>query len=297
MYYNKKIEKIQIFDIILNIEVKKMDDIIVAQKIVEGTFNNYNSNFFSTYSPIYKKTNESISNYKEYLKNKKTVLSVIASGNQLFNMIYYDTKNIDAFDISKFSKYFLNLQIAAIKSLDRNNFFKFFYNSINNDTYYDDIYYECIREKLDKNNKEFWDSLFDFYDWIDIYNSNIFSNEAFSITHLKNENEYLKNDINYNILKEKIGNININIYDGDIFNLNNLFNKEYDLVYLSNILDYNDPLKMNILINSLKYNKDGLALLYYFTYNKKYNEIKKNDNYVNKEFSNKNGILVYKKKS
>ena len=94
------------------------DDVVLAQKIItHSEFNFGCENTFHNSSAIYRFSNEILQDYCEYFVNRNKILSVISSGDQILNAILNGVKDIDAFDISVFPKYFLYLKIGAIKSL------------------------------------------------------------------------------------------------------------------------------------------------------------------------------------
>ena len=86
------------------------EDSILAQKIVGLSYFNNKDTLFHNESAIYIKSNEKIKEYSKYLDNKKDVLSVISSSDQIINMILGGSINIDAFDISIFPKYYMYLK-------------------------------------------------------------------------------------------------------------------------------------------------------------------------------------------
>lgn len=146
------------------------NDIKYAQKLIIGM--NYKvdrDKVFNQKSFIYRTTTENISLYKDFLRNRERILSVTASGDQVLNSILFDSYNIDTFDISDFPKYFLRLKIAAVLSLNKDDFIKFFVNpSYKDEEYLYDLY--ClIRKNLDKSDKKFWDSLFNFFDINEVF--------------------------------------------------------------------------------------------------------------------------------
>ena len=158
-----------------------MDYKDVAQSIVRGNYSNLNGkNTFHSESFIYKKTNEKLNEFIDLLLNKDKVLSVIGSGDQILNTLLTKPSKIDAFDISAFPKFFLKLKIASIKSLSRDEYIKFFFSTTETflDEYYDDLYFDKIRKKLDDESEDFWTYLFQYNDWYDIYNSTLFSSES-----------------------------------------------------------------------------------------------------------------------
>ena len=142
------------------------DDIKVAQKIVSHSKSNVSEKPYHSNSFIYRTTNEEISKYQFLLENKDSILSVIASGNQILNNIFAGGKNITGFDISTFPKYYLNLQIGSLEVFNLDEFIKFFYEDIE-DSEYDDMY-DLIHPFLDKETKLFWDGLLNYFDFSEI---------------------------------------------------------------------------------------------------------------------------------
>ncbi len=268
-------------------------DSVIAQKIVGLSRNNYNDkSLFSNTSQIYIKSNERINDYINYLKNKRDVLSVIASGDQIINMILNGSKNIDAFDISVFPKYYLRLKLGALKCLTREQYLDFFYRLDKDDEEYDDMYYDLIRYNLDSNTKEFWTSLIDFYDWKEITSSPLFSSEEIDVSDVIIQNEYLEND-KYSKLKNMIDNVNINTFNGNIFDLD--FKDKYDLIYLSNIIYYNNIKKYKELMDSYKLNPNGIILSYLYNSLDRIDNYFSDDSYYVEKFKNNNaGVLIKK---
>ena len=130
-------------------------DVVLAQKVVSRALFNFGDvDMFHNTSAVYKVSNERIQDYHKYLTAKKRMLSVIASGDQILCGILEGTKEVDAFDISRFPKYFLYLKMAAIKALSREEYLDFFYGLCNKDEVYEDMY-DTIRIYLE-------DELLDF---------------------------------------------------------------------------------------------------------------------------------------
>ncbi len=268
-------------------------DSVLAQKIVGLSRNNYSDkSLFSNTSQIYIKSNERINDYINYLRNKKDVLSVIASGDQIINMVLNGSKNIDAFDISVFPKYYLRLKLGALKCLTREQYLDFFYRLDKDDEEYDDMYYDLIRYNLDSNTKEFWTSLIDFFDWKEITSSPLFSSEEIDVSDVIIQNEYLEND-KYSKLKNMVDNVNINTFNGNIFDLD--FKDKYDLIYLSNIIYYNNIKKYKELMDSYKLNPNGIILSYLYNSLDKIDNYFSDDSYYVEKFKNNNaGVLIKK---
>ena len=268
-------------------------DSVLAQKIVGLSRNNYSDkSLFSNTSQIYIKSNERINDYINYLRNKKDVLSVIASGDQIINMVLNGSKNIDAFDISVFPKYYLRLKLGALKCLTREQYLDFFYRLDKDDEEYDDMYYDLIRYNLDSNTKEFWTSLIDFFDWKEITSSPLFSSEEIDVSDVIIQNEYLEND-KYSKLKNMVDNVNINTFNGNIFDLD--FKDKYELIYLFNIIYYNNIKKYKELMDSYKLNPNGIILSYLYNSLDKIDNYFSDDSYYVEKFKNNNaGVLIKK---
>ena len=268
-------------------------DIEIAQKIVERTYEcGYKDTAYHDTSFIFLTTNERINLYEKYLKNRKKILSVTSSGDQILNSILNGSTSIDSFDISRFPRYFFELKRSGILSLDYDTFLDFFFkDKTNYSEYYDDIYYDLIRKNLDGEYKKFWDSLIDFYDWQYILTSTLFSSQTVSLTQTIENNPYLNKD-KYNELKKIISNANINHYVGDIKNLSKEFSDKYDLVNLSNIIHYYNGYRD--LLSNFNLEDDGIILTYLYDVNdtmKLYY-----DNCTFEQFKGaKETVMIYKK--
>lgn len=243
-------------------DIKKAREIIASSK---KKFIGFNTDTF-----IYRFTNESIELYKNYLMNRKKVLSVTASGDQILNSILFGSKEIDSFDISRFPKYYFELKKAAIETLTRDEFIDFFvgkhlsslvgfiscYKGLENDKLKE--YYSGFNNNMDKDYKEFWDEIFDIYDINQVFYSSLFFSDD---CHFQALNPYLY-DKNYEKLQKNIKNAKVKHYIGDIRQISGMLNKEYDLVNLSNIINYIDSDEYKDILNNLSLSDDGIALSY-----------------------------------
>lgn len=217
--------------------MEKKDPITLAQLIVRGTYINFNNKTtFDSTSGIYRFTNEDITSYFHHLENKEKVLTVISSGNQIINSILAGTRELDCFDISIFPEYYLYLQLASIMTLSKEDYLKYYFSDDREEFFCDDLY-DRIREKLNGKYRDFWDSLYNFNESIDIYESLLFRHDIFYKDSIIEKNPYLQDD-NYEKLKHilQTESLRIKTYVADI--LKTSFKKEYDLVNLSNILSY-----------------------------------------------------------
>ena len=268
-----------------------MDYKDVAQSIVRGNYSNLNGkNTFHSESFIYKKTNEKLNEFIDLLLNKDKVLSVIGSGDQILNTLLTKPSKIDAFDISVFPKFFLKLKIASIKSLSRGEYIKFFFSTTETflDEYYDDLYFDKIRKELDIEAEDFWTYLFQYNDWYDIYNSTLFSSESVFEEQAIIQNKYLDNDEYYK-LRDILQNVQINYIESNLLDLK--INDTYDLIYLSNILEYVKKSAYFDKIDELSVKNKGIIISYIF------GEIDKaikmfNGDFDYREFDGGSGVII-----
>lgn len=268
-----------------------MDYKDVAQSIVRGNYSNLNGkNTFHSESFIYKKTNEKLNEFIDLLLNKDKVLSVIGSGDQILNTLLTKPSKIDAFDISAFPKFFLKLKIASIKSLSRDEYIKFFFSTTETflDEYYDDLYFDKIRKELDDESEDFWTYLFQYNDWYDIYNSTLFSSESVFEEQAIIQNKYLDNNEYYK-LRDILQNVQINYIESNLLDLK--INDTYDLIYLSNILEYVKKSAYFDKIDELSVKNKGIIISYIF------GEIDKaikmfNGDFDYREFDGGSGVII-----
>lgn len=272
----------------------------LAQKIVRGSYINFNNKetFIDT-SSIYRFTNEDITSYFHHLKNKETVLSVIGSGNQILNGILGGTKNFDCFDISIFPQYYLFLQLASVITLSKEDYIKY-YLSFDNEELFSSKFYDKIRNNLKDKYKKFWDSLYDYDEGIDIYNSLLFRHDFYKKETVIENNPFLQEN-NYEKLKSilKLEYIKINPIVLDI--IKTKIDKKYDLINLSNILSYyfnKDNLEeyVNYLKTNFNLTNDGEIINYFYAMNKenksKLEELLKSNGYI--EDLGKKKLLIYR---
>lgn len=206
-------------------DIKKALDVIKSQE--------YRSiDFFTTNSPIYKGTNENINSvlYKNALKNSDRVLSVIGSGDQVLNSIFYGAKEIDAYDISVFPKYYLDLKIAAVKELEFTEYVNFFYGP----DHFDTEVFNRLLEVMPYESRCFWKAVTKDTYPLKVFNSTLFSVWTPTEIMAIDMNPFLSQR-NFRLVKERIENVRLKYIDGDIYRIGENLDKEYDLVNLSNI--------------------------------------------------------------
>ena len=280
--------------------MEKISDIALAQQIVRSAIINFGDETFARVSAVYRFTNEDIAAYKKHLEDKKRILSVIGGGQQILNSILLGSREIDCFDISIFPEYYLFLQLASVKELSLEEYLEYYFSE-NREVIFGDDLYDKVRESLPEKYKEFWDHLYMFDDGYDIYNSLLFRSDVCIPKHAISTNPYLSLD-NYNKLQNILKNEEILItpHVGDIRTLK--FDKQYDLVNLSNIMEYicsssNFQAYIDFMKENFNLTDQGEIINYLFSLKQEYNEeltrLLGQNGYI--EDINDKKLLVYKK--
>lgn len=285
---------------------KPEEDIAKASQIIEKTSNENSNKSFDSNSGIYLFSNENMSDnvYRKYLIGKKDLLSVIGSGDQVINSILFGSTKITAFDISSFPKYLLLLKIAAIKSLDKEEFVSFFKEDLDEKELLKLA--KRIANNLDENTLKFWYSLISNFGFEKIKESKLI--KKIRIEYMNPfQNPYLIDLDTFEIIRERLEDVELTFYDKDIYTLvgSKKDLPKYDLANLSNITSYNTRKRNLELLESIPLKNDGYILNYFF-----YNGYKSsasqsrpclslsNENIESKIFDleNKKGGLILSKK-
>lgn len=189
------------------------------------------------FSKFYLFSNENLSGYlsdNNYVG--KSAITVGSSGDQVFNLINYGCEDITLYDINPNIKYYYDLKKAAIYGLDKEEFFKFllgFKSLFNRKSFFNYDTFLKISKYLDDDSKKFWDYLL-----VNSYNiKKLFFDESLQRNRkqLIFNNDYLKED--FSVLRRKMDKSNVNIYSGDINDMDKL-DKKFDYIILSNVFDY-----------------------------------------------------------
>ena len=163
----------------------------------------------------------------------KNVLTVLASGDQAFHIYNHNAKHVDLFDINKLTIYFFYLRIWFIEQ------YNMFHlpNHIENTYILNLLNLVTPRTMEEKFAHNYWLVL------IDILLSNHKSLNSIQIEYPKDLAEIKDLDR----IKEQLKNRNFNFYNIDISKNNFSIKEKYDVIYLSNIIDW-------ILINHIELN-------------------------------------------
>lgn len=305
-------------------------DILKAKTLIED-----NKRFIPKhhkFERIYPFTNE---NFKDALNKinliNKNSLTVLGSGDQTLDILLKGSDKITTFDINPLTKYYFYLKKAALQAnLTLYEYLNFFCyrdypgeNLINKNTFNLNTFDKLV-PYLKKDDYDFWTSLFDEYTPKEIraYNG-LFNFDELKYNVLSQTINYLTDEKQFSLLKEKIPDLKLAFINQNIVDLPNVLNKNYDFIYLSNIIQYIDEIYNNPskdkelqLINVKKfyqlikelcnYLKDNGKLIAGYIYNY---EIENNDNsifnkdirdeiFCDKEFNYHifKGVNTYKKK-
>ena len=172
--------------------------------------------FREGFSKIYPFTTENISGYiSNFDLNNKSLLTVGSSGDQVINPTFYNCKDITVIDICPYTKFYFYLKKSALLTLNYNQFLNFFcYNDFPK-TFEDNInafniksykkIYSVLR-LLDYESYLFFDELFNLFDSKTI-KENLMDFDESRNGVICGYNNYLRNEITYNILKKELHNI------------------------------------------------------------------------------------------
>ena len=251
------------------------EDISIAIEKIENGHTFLSDDIFDDSSTIYRISNETISHkpYVDAIKNKEKVLAITASGDQILNSIFLNGKYITGIDISRFPKYFAALKLTSLMSLSKDDFLQFIVGDKNNPPLSKELYNK-VRNNLSDDVKEFWDKLFSLYDEEKINSSSLFRQFNISKSRYIANNPFLQKD-NYECTKNKLTEARIDLCDKDIFSLTKKDFGTFDLIYLSNIINYYmmdkslDEMSEHFkeFVKRLPLNNDGNAVIYNFTLN------------------------------
>lgn len=232
---------------ILEKDIRKAKEIINEQ--------NKSIRKYKQFDRLYPFTNENIKGIfnKIDLHNKKCLV-VLGSGDQALDMCLKGSNNITSFDINRLTKYYYDLKKAALLSnITMDQYLDYFcyynylqYTEINRITLHPDTFSKiCVF--LNDDSYKFWCSLYEEYHPLRIRNGcSLFLSEELKHNILKETINYLSSETNFYTLKEKIKDLKFEFIHEDIDNLPHFLTKQYDFMYLSNIIQYIDQMYLSI---------------------------------------------------
>ncbi len=279
-------------------EVKKLIELSVKQGYY-GFKDNVKP--FRAYAKTYFSTNENINGYLKLMsKEYSSALTVLSSGDQLFNLINEGINNIDTFDINRIAIYLVfGLKFGMIRKYNYEKY-KEVCNTLIDPHIQIDLLTDILNSLLPymaKKLKIFWQAIINYN-----YYLQKGQNESISLINMLTQNmkdyklarrgnKYLYNEKEYLKLKNALDNTKITFTTTDI---NHLPSGEYDLILLSNIMSYYQKMYglslnmdiINDILKRLKYN--GIIFFNYIFEN----EIRKKKNDIDFLLTNGFSSLV-----
>ncbi len=223
-------------------------------------------NFFAPWAVITKIYSRSTEITDDFLCDfdfkGKRVITVGSSGDQVLTFAFLGCKDITLMDGNPLTPFFVNLKLAALKSLTREEFITFFNQDIlkqdNNDDFMNMRLYGKIRSNLDEKTQVFWDKLYD-----DEIHKRIF--HIYSGVNESSNPPYLTSDEKYEELRSKIDEVKVSFHHSDISAFHEHAEGEYEFIDLSNIYSYVSKEKYWKAVESLyqHLSKDGYLKLHY----------------------------------
>lgn len=213
-----------------------------AMKIIEGD----QHLIYETqkYQSVYMFTTENIRGILRSVDVRgKDILTVSASGDHIFNMLLAGAKNVESYDVNYFAKYLFYFKEAAVKTLEYKEFLDFFFPKMlpfGCKLFDYDTFLRVLVNIRDVDAKEFWKRIFAYvnFDGAFLYSSALFFPNLYSKSTYIACNDYLRNESNYKALQVRLANYDYKFSLVNIFgDFEELIEKKYDFIYLSNILD------------------------------------------------------------
>lgn len=195
------------------------------------------------FDSIYPFTTENIAGYMNDLDlTGKRIITVTGSADHILNAILKGATDITTFDINPLTEKYMDLKISAIKKLSYNEFLNIFlFDDVNID-------YNIITSlDMSLESKNFWIKQLETQN--KLLHSSLFNTKYYNPTSKLWQNIYLKED-NYNLLKTKLNNVNINFICASLKDLE--LTQNYDYMFLSNISDYLNLMFTDDLLVSYK---------------------------------------------
>lgn len=204
---------------------------------------------FSSCQKGYLWTNENILECLDIydIKGKLNALCVTASGDHAFNLIVKGILNIDTFDTNNMANYIaFGLKKALILRYSYEEFLQVISGLLGDIKVSDvtEIFLDLL-PYMDEEYRCFWQEIINYNYEIQkemCTNLNLLHLLCIGVTpstdYLKNNN-YLINEDNYNLLRSRLSMANITFNNVNAINLGRVYqNSKYDIIMLSNILDY-----------------------------------------------------------
>lgn len=184
------------------------------------------------FNQIYSFTTENIRGYMEGLDlSGKRVITITGSSDHILNIILQGCLDILTFDINILSKYYMELKLAAIKTLSYDEFLNFLLYDTKDSFSYD------IIQRLNFESKSFWlnELRKNGNDGLKMKHSFLFNLKYYQEENKISNNLYLTRE-SYQIVKERLDKVKIQFVLSDVKDFE--VDGNYDYMFLSNVSDY-----------------------------------------------------------
>ena len=180
-------------------------------------------------------TENLVENYKFLPIKGNSVLTACASGDQVFDMLLYKPKDLIGFDLNPACKHTFNIKIAALKTLNYQEFSSFFDNK--SPDLLDYHLYKKLNSHLALDTKRYFDNLY--------LENNMDGRKIYDVKFRKRLrghgcNKYTSNKMDFMNIRKLIR-AHLSFILSDVLELHKekaLKLKKFDLIYLSNIPSY-----------------------------------------------------------
>lgn len=210
------------------------------EKIICKTINLFNlptKRFDRIYPFPTENVTESLSQYDF---KDKDCLTVLGSSAQALTMYLKGAKSVTCFDINPLTIYYFYLLKAYVLSEVSTSDFISLFDA--NKSFKTDKIYNRISNYLKGEYKEYWDILYEMYGYTLFRTNSYFENVLFNMIECKKKDiskySYYNSSSNLKKLRKIIGDLEPEFINCNIVDLDKFLNKEYDVMYFSNIMQY-----------------------------------------------------------
>lgn len=238
----------------------------------------YGVKVFNKYGHFYFHTNENVQMTLERLEfDKKRALSVMASGDQIFNLTYLGVREIDAFDVNVLTYFIFHLRRAIFLAYgyENSSAIEQCFSSVSADPKKLLEILITLRPFMNDEVYNFFEEVLNYNYYLYIINSNFDGNNFAALcicSRGKKLNLYNRSKKGFQRLQDNIENFSVNFKNEDIENMPSYLEGEYGLMHFSNIAEYyirnKGEQSFVHLMNKFSYNLDsyGVIINYFFNY-------------------------------
>ncbi len=200
--------------------------------------NDSNDLIFSKYNKVFFVATECIREYLERESfNKSRALTVLASGDQIFNLLHEGVEKIDAFDINSLQYFVYHLKRAFLLRFPFDSYVVLC-NSFGSDYALEEKIkiIEMLKKYLPEDAYEYFRKILEYAKKKkDAKISNLIIPNSIDVEKL---NSYLKSEEDYLKVRKSLKDVEVNMYFDNALNIPIIVKPGYDIILLSNIADY-----------------------------------------------------------